>query len=139
MWLFFGEPGNADDPRFTTAADRRNRGDELEALLLPYLALYTREELFHGLSPLRILVGMVLDTGDVVNDPHLAERDFFHKYEHPVAGEVVHPGAPFKMSATPWALHRPAPLLGQHNSDVYCGELGISSDALRQLRDQEIV
>jgi len=126
MWLFFEEPEMADDPRFATQDDRRRRGKELEELLLPYLAKYTREELFHGLSPLRILVGMVLNVPDVVNDPHLQDREFFAQSVHPVAGEVNFPGAPFNMSLTPWQLKRPAPILGQHNQEVYAEILGHS-------------
>ena len=130
MWLFFEEPEVADDPRFVTQDDRRRRNKELEELLLPYLAKYTREELFHGLSPLRILVGMVLDVPDVANDPHLHDRNFFADSIHPVAGEVSFPGAPFNMSLTPWELENPAPLLGQHNQEVFEGILGYAADEM---------
>ncbi len=139
MWLFFGEPEMADDPRFATQDDRRRRSKELEELLLPYLAQYTREELFHGLSTLRILVGMVLDVPDVINDPHLQERGFFTKPVHPVAGDVNMPGAPFNMSLTPWQLNHPAPILGQHNREVFSGILGHSSDEIERWHDQGVV
>jgi crotonobetainyl-CoA:carnitine CoA-transferase CaiB-like acyl-CoA transferase len=139
MWLFFGEPEKADDPRFATQEDRRRRSKELEELLLPYLAQYTREELFHGLSPLRILVGMALDVTDVVNDPHLQERGFFTQSDHPVAGEVDLPGAPFKMSLTPWQLKSPSPILGQHNQEVFAGILGHSPEEIERWHEQGVV
>jgi len=139
MWLFFDEPEMADDPRFATQDDRRRRSKELEELLLPYLAKYTREELFHGLSPLRILVGMALDVPDVVNDPHLREREFFAHSVHPVAGEVSFPGAPFNMSLTPWQLTCPAPILGQHNHEVYAGILGYSREEIERWHEQGVV
>ena len=139
MWLFFEEPEVAYDPRFVTQDDRRRRNKELEELLLPYLAKYTREELFHGLSPLRILVGMVLDVSDVANDPHLQDRDFFAESIHPVAGEVSFPGAPFNMSLTPWEVENPAPLLGQHNQEVFAGILGYAVDEMELWRCQGVV
>lgn len=139
MWLFFGEPEMADDPRFATQDGRRRRSKELEELLLPYLAQYTREELFHGLSPLRILVGMALDVADVVNDPHLQERGFFTRSDHPVAGEVSFPGAPFNMSLTPWHLNDPAPILGQHNQEVYSGILGHSPEEIERWHEKGVV
>ena len=139
MWLFFDEPEMAGDPRFATQDDRRRRGKELEELLLPFLAKYTREELFHGLSPLRILVGMALDVPDVVNDPHLQEREFFAQSVHPVAGEVTFPGAPFNMSLTPWQLKSPAPVLGQHNEEVYEGILGHSREDIERWHEQGVV
>ena len=139
MWLFFGEPEMADDPRFATQDGRRRRSKELEELLLPYLAQYTREELLHGLSPLRILVGMALDVADVVNDPHLQERGFFTRSDHPVAGEVSFPGAPFNMSLTPWHLNDPAPILGQHNQEVYSGILGHSPEEIERWHEKGVV
>ena len=139
MWLFFEEPEMADDPRFATQDDRRRRSKEMEDLLLPYLAKYTREELFHGLSPLRILVGMALDVTDVVNDPHLQERDFFTQSIHPIAGQVSFPGAPFNMSLTAWQLNRPAPILGQHNHEVFAGTLGYSREEIDLWHEQGIV
>jgi len=139
MWLFFGEPEMADDPRFATQNDRRRRSKELEQLLLPYLADYTREELFHGLSPLRILVGMVLEVDDVINDPHLQEREFFSESVHPIAGKVTLPGPPFGMSATPWQLYSPAPTLGQHNREVFTDILGHEPDAVEHWRAQGVI
>jgi CoA:oxalate CoA-transferase len=76
------------------------------------------------LQPKRTLVGMALDMPHLVRDPHLQAREFFAEAEHPVAGRLRFPGAPFKMSATPWSLRRPAPLLGQHNEEIYLGLLG---------------
>ena len=139
MWLFFDEPEMADDPRFATQDDRRRRGKELEELLLPRLAKFTMEELFHGLSPLRILVGMALDVSGVVNDPHLGERQFFARSVHPVAGEVSFPGAPFNMGKTPWMLLSPAPLSGEHNEEIYTGLLGHSRKELEHWHAQGVV
>jgi crotonobetainyl-CoA:carnitine CoA-transferase CaiB-like acyl-CoA transferase len=139
MWLFFEEPEMADDPRFATVTDRRRRSKELEGVLLPRLARYTMEELLHGLSPLRIMVGMALDMPGLVNDPHLGEREFFVRSRHPVAGEVTHPGAPFRMSETPWELESPAPLLGQHNEEVYASLLGYSPQDVESWRAQGVI
>ena len=109
MWLFFDAPEIARDTRFATASERRRRADELEELLLPYLARYTMEELFHGLAPLRLLIGMTLGVEHLVNDPHLGERGFFAVVPHPEKDDVVMPGPPFRMSETPWQLNRGAP------------------------------
>ena len=139
MWLFFDAPEIAQDTRFTTAAERRRRADELEELLLPYLAKYTMEELFHGLAPLRLLVGMTLTVERLVDDPHLWERGFFVLSPHPETGNVTMPGAPFRMSETPWSLDRPSPCIGQHNEDILVSELGLNPDELARLRKEGIV
>ena len=108
MWLFFDDPEMAHNARYSTAAARRRYAEEIEALLLPQLSRYTMEELFHGLAPLRLLIGMTLTVDRLIDDPHLKERGYFA-----LCGEDgVMPGAPFRMSATPWRLRADAPVLG---------------------------
>ena len=136
MWLFFDAPEIAQDTRFATAAERRRRADELEDLLLPYLAKYTMEELFHGLAPLRLLIGMTMDVERLADDPHLHERGFFASSPHPTAGDVVMPGPPFRMSETPWTLRSPAPTTGQHNEEVFTSELGLDAEEIARLRKE---
>lgn len=107
MWLFFDAPEIAADTRFSTPAARRERAKEIERMLRPHLARHTMEDLFHGLAPLRLLIGMTLGVDRLLEDPHLVERGFF--IPCPALGEnAVMPGAPFKMSATPFS-HEPAP------------------------------
>ena len=138
MWLFFDAPEIAQDTRFATAAERRRRANELEELLLPYLAKYTMEELFHGLAPLRLLIGMTLGVEHLVGDPHLRERGFFALIPHPTKDNVVMPGAPFRMSETPWRLDRSAPNMGQHNDEIF-PELGLDTSEIARLREDGIV
>ena len=138
MWLFFDAPEIAQDTRFATAAERRRRADELEEILLPYLANYTMEELFHGLAPLRLLIGMTMTVGQLVEDPHLRERGFFASSPHPASSEIVMPGAPFRLSETPWCFDSPAPTIGQHNDEVFA-ELSLNPDEQAGLREEGVV
>lgn len=139
MWLFFDAPEIAKDTRFATAAERRRRADELEELLLPYLARYTMEELFHGLAPLRLLIGMTLGVEHLVNDPHLGERGFFAVVPHTEKDDVVMPGPPFRMSETPWKLNRGSPAKGQHNEKILLDELGVSVEEFARLKENGVV
>ncbi|MBE0481716.1 MAG: CoA transferase, partial [Dehalococcoidia bacterium] len=54
--------------------------------------------------------------------------------DHPSAGALKYPGAPYKLSRTPWKLRQGAPLLGQHNEEIYCKRLGYSREELVRLR-----
>ena len=130
LWDFLGHSEGAADPRFRTIGDRRARQAEMEAYLLPYLSQFTMQEIFDGLQPHRILVGMALDMPRLLANDHLAARELFVDTDHPEAGHLRFPGPPFKMSETPWSLRQPAPLLGQHNADVYLDLLGHSPDEL---------
>jgi len=46
---------------------------------------------------------------------------------------------PSKYGATPWAIRRPAPSLGQHSEEVFCTELGVSGENLKALRSAGVV
>jgi crotonobetainyl-CoA:carnitine CoA-transferase CaiB-like acyl-CoA transferase len=82
----------------------------------------------------RLVVGAVQTPEDVVSCPHLAERGSFMTLEHPEVGTLHYPGAGFLIDgANPVAGGRAAPRLGEHNTEVYCGELGLSVEALATL------
>ena len=75
---------------------------------------------------------------DVVSDEQLAFRDYFVDIDHPAAGRLKYPGAPYKLSATPWGIKRPAPLLGQHNAEVY-SRLGFTRHELVNLKKAGVI
>jgi crotonobetainyl-CoA:carnitine CoA-transferase CaiB-like acyl-CoA transferase len=72
---------------------------------------------------------------EVANDPHLRERGFWAEIDHPVTGKLTYPGRPFLAKDMPWLIRRPAPLLGQHNEEVYCGNLRHSKKDLVKLKE----
>ena len=67
-------------------------------------------------------------------DKHLEERGFFEDVAHPEAGMLKYPSAPFRFSETESSTRAPAPLLGQHNDEVYDERLGLSEGDLERLR-----
>lgn len=75
---------------------------------------------------------------DLLKDGHMQARQYFVEIEHPVVGKVKYPGAPIRMEGSPWHVTRPAPLLGQHNEEVY-GQLGYGKDDLVKLRETGVV
>jgi crotonobetainyl-CoA:carnitine CoA-transferase CaiB-like acyl-CoA transferase len=75
---------------------------------------------------------------DLLEAPQLRQRGFFQEFEHPAAGRLVYPGPPFRLEATRWQAAR-APLLGEHNEEIYCGELELSREELVVLRASGII
>jgi len=73
-----------------------------------------------------------------LESPQHQARKFFIEVKHPVAGKLTQPGAWAKMSETPWQMRSPAPLLGQHNVEVY-GRLGYSKQDLVSLRQAGVI
>ena len=122
------------DPRFASGAGRIAHGEELKALLIEGLAQWDRLPLFVASGERRLVFGMAQDAGDMVSCPHLEARSFYHEVDHPIAGPATYPGMGAALSERPAQAPTPAPLLGQHNSDIYGGELGYSGEELAALR-----
>ena len=118
------------DQRFATGSGRIEHGEELKQLLIQGLAEWDRKPLFEASGESRLVFGMAQDAGDLFNCPQLRERDFFVEVDHPVAGRAEYPGMGPRLSGGAYEIRRPAPLLGQHNTEVYRDELGYSSQDL---------
>jgi crotonobetainyl-CoA:carnitine CoA-transferase CaiB-like acyl-CoA transferase len=126
------------DERFSTAAGRQEHKEEMEALMLPWLAEHDKKEIFHAGQRLGLVTSYVATPEDLLESEQLTARNFFVEVEHPVVGRHRYAGAPFIMSETPWQTGR-APLLGEHNEEVYCERLGLSREELARLEAEGIV
>ena len=122
------------DPRFASGAGRIANGEELKALLVEGLSQWDRLPLFVASGERRLVFGMAQDAGDMVACPHLDARGFYHQVHHPVAGTATYPGMAAILSGWPARSPSPAPLLGQHNTEIYAGELGYGTNELAALR-----
>ena len=136
---FFGLPELIDDPRFQTRVDIKTRNDEARAYFAPLIKERDKMELFNSGTEWRIPIGLVPTTKEIVESPQHEAREFFEEVDHPVMGRVTMPGAPFKMMDTPWQLKSPAPLLGEHNEEIYCQRLGYSGEELVKLRERGVI
>ena len=122
------------DERFATGAGRIEFGEELNELLLRGLSQWDRKPLHQASGERRLVFGMAQDAGDLYECEHLRERDFFASVTHPVTGTANYPGLGPKLSGMEFSIRRPAPLLGQHNAEIYGDDLGYSTDGMIQLR-----
>ncbi|MGI8926574.1 MAG: CaiB/BaiF CoA transferase family protein [Tepidiformaceae bacterium] len=92
--------------------------DEVDAIMDDWLAGHDRTEAVELAQALRLPFTEVRTPGEVLADPHHAARGSFVTIDHPGAGTVTQPGAPFRMHATPW-LSASAPMLGQHGRKTW--------------------
>jgi crotonobetainyl-CoA:carnitine CoA-transferase CaiB-like acyl-CoA transferase len=127
------------DQRFATGAGRIEHGEELKQLLIKGLAKWDRKPLFQASGERRLVFGMAQDAGDLFHCPHLRERGFFVEAGHPVAGSAEYPGMAPRLSERDFQIHRPAPLLGQHNAEIFCEDLGYTAGDLVNLRAQGVI
>lgn len=136
------ETGNEEvlDPMFEGPSSRRIEYRELLDIFISDMTCkHDVEEIFHEGQRRHVAFTPLASTEDVARDAHLAARAYFETVEHPALGPLRMPGAPFRHAATPWAIRRPAPRLGEHNHEIYCGELGMTPAELDRLRQQGVV
>jgi len=75
----------------------------------------------------------------LVSSPQLAERGFWVEVEHPEpGGKCRFPGAPCKLSRSPWRVGSHVPALGEHNKDIY-SELGLSDNEVEALLRKGVI
>ena len=113
--------------------------EELNASIGEWMREHTMEEIYHGGQALSCPIGAISTAEDLLNSEQLKARGFFRDVEHPKIGKVKFPGAPYTYSKTPWRWERPAPLLGEHNEEIYCGRLGHSKESLARLRATGVI
>ena len=88
----------------------------------------------------RIPYAMVRPPEALLDDPQLAARGFFAECEHPELGRTLrYPGGPFFFTKTPWRISRRPPLLGEHNTEILGGELGLSAEQLAGLVQDGVI
>ncbi len=122
----------AEDPRFTTQEGRRINQQELLKVVGDWAVTKPKEEIYHTLQALRTITGYVATVEDLLVARQLVDRKFFQTLPDPVHGDVVHPGAPFRMADDAWRL-LPPPRLGEHNEEILIGRLGYSNEELAQV------
>ncbi|HXJ80035.1 MAG TPA: CoA transferase [Candidatus Methylomirabilis sp.] len=110
----------------------------LERIVPPverFLESHTKQELFEGAVARRILLFPVATPADILANPQLEARRYFREVIHPELGTRLTFLGPFvEASAAPVELRRFPPRLGQHNTEIYVEELGLTRDDLARLR-----
>jgi crotonobetainyl-CoA:carnitine CoA-transferase CaiB-like acyl-CoA transferase len=112
-----GHPAWAHEERFATRDQRGEQTEALKTLISQWTEQHTVDELFHACQQARVGAAPMLTQEQLETDAHLKVRQFFQPIDHPVAGTLQMPGAPYKLKEPWWRLRRPAPLLGEANRD----------------------
>lgn len=139
-WLeVMGNPDWAATELFQDRGSRRENWDAAKAMIEDWAHDKSLHEVVSAAQAKRVPCMPINTVKESVNSELFAARDYFAEVDHKVAGKVKCPGAPYKLSKTPWSVERPAPLLGQHNEEVYCGRLGYSKEELVGMRAAGVV
>jgi crotonobetainyl-CoA:carnitine CoA-transferase CaiB-like acyl-CoA transferase len=133
-----GEPEWTTWDLFKTGHERALNQDVLEMQVEEWLKDHTVQEVYEMARQERLPIAPVAGMDNLLNMEQLKVRGYFTQLEHPAAGKLTYPGAPYKLSTRAWALRRPAPLLGQHNREVFA-EIGLDNDELVRLERAGVI
>ena len=142
MWLALlgaiGRPELADDPRFATPASRWENRAALNAVLEDWTRARGKHEVMRVLAEAGVPCGAVQDTGEVLSDPHLKEREMIVEIDYPDRGPYQTVGCPIKLSESPVTVTRP-PQLGEHSEAVLTALCGVGAEEAKRLRQEGVI
>ncbi len=116
----------------------RNEGGDVREAIESWTRERTKFEVMDAMREAGVPSGPVLDSGEIFNNEHLRERGMLVEIEHPTRGAMTLLGCPIRLSESP-AVHRRAPLLGEHTAEVLAEELGLGVSELEALLESGVV
>jgi len=128
------------DEKYQSTATIQANVPHIAAALEHFFANIPLEDAWRGGQEIGMPWGAIRSMAEIVHDPHLGERGFFVEVEHPEVGRsFTYPGPAALYNRSPWRISRRAPLIGEHNYEVFCGELGLSKADLAILAESGAV
>ena len=134
-----GEPETLSGPEWREFFYRIANMDGLYALMQEHTARFTMEELTERGHEEGVPVAPIYDIEGFHRSPQTRARNYLQEVDHPVAGTFDLPGPPYRWSETSCKIRRPAPCLGEHNQEIYCGELGFSKEELSNMKEAGVI
>lgn len=128
-----------DDPRFASMAARLEASAALDAVIGERTGSRSAEELTAALQAAGVSAYPVQNCMDLHRDENLEAFGFWHWLDHPHMGPSPYEGLEHRLSRTPGELRSPAPVLGQHNEEVFGGILGMSPEEIETLKREKVI
>ena len=128
-----------DDPRFATNAARVQNLAATDALVQGWTESHTKDEIFAATQRHRVPSAPVRDLLEVMHDRHMHERGMLEWLDHPELGRIVVPTSPLRYHGADCVPTTPSPRLGEHNTEIYGGWLGLAEAELDALRRDGVI
>jgi crotonobetainyl-CoA:carnitine CoA-transferase CaiB-like acyl-CoA transferase len=126
--------------RYGTMADRLSHRDDLDGLIGAWVGGLDATEAMRRLDAAEVPTSLVYSVKDLFEDPQVQARGNIVSAPSPLGGLLHMAGIVPRLSATPGAVERPGPVtVGEHNEEIYCGRLGLTSDDLEALRARDVI
>ncbi|MCX5427709.1 formyl-CoA transferase [Streptomyces sp. NBC_00257] len=138
LCALIGRPELTDDPEWATPEARLPRLNKMFRLIEEWSSALPKWDVLEQLNAHDIPCGPILSTKEIVEDESLAANGMIVRVEHPERGTFTTVGSPLKLSDSPVDVVA-SPLLGQHNEEVYVGELVLGNEELQLLKTDGVI
>lgn len=137
----YGMAGDLKDPRYQDPAIiTANASHIIDGLLAAFIASLPAEEVYRAGQERGFTWGAVRAPEALLDDAHLHDRGFWKQVEHPeLRRSFAYPGEAAIYNGSPWKISKRAPLIGEHNMEIFCGELGLSRGELSVLAESGVI
>ena len=137
----YGMVGDLKDAKYQDpAVIAANTSHIIDDLVADFIASLSAEEVYHAAQERGFTWGAVRAPEQLLDDAHLHDRGFWKEVEHPELGRsFMYPGEAAIYNGSPWRISRRAPLIGEHNIEIFCGELGLSRGEVSVLAENHII
>jgi crotonobetainyl-CoA:carnitine CoA-transferase CaiB-like acyl-CoA transferase len=129
-----GNPEWSKEEKYQTAVGRHFNLRDSQPHVIEWMKHHSVYEVEKLAKEKRLPFSIVRTMKEVAADKLFVERNYYVDVDHKIAGKIRFPGAPCKFSATPGKIRHAAPLLGEHNSEVFEKILGYSPEKLVKMQ-----
>ncbi|GAA1244265.1 formyl-CoA transferase [Pseudonocardia aurantiaca] len=133
-----GRPELAEDPEWATPQARLPKLDKMFQLIEEWSSRLSKWDALAQLNALNVPCGPILSTKELIEDASLADNNMVVTVDHPQRGAFKTVGCPIKLSDSPVKIET-SPLLGQHNEEVFVGELGLDPERFAELKTSGVI
>jgi benzylsuccinate CoA-transferase BbsE subunit len=126
---------------YNAAVLKQDLADKVGQAITAFTLTKTKEQLYNeGAFERQILIASVSSTKDITEDIQLRARNFWTTLLHPeLGGEIPYLGQFVPMTESPIKFKCRAPLIGEHNRDIYVKELGLTEANLKKMKAEGII
>ena len=139
QWRSLADALGIDDTRFASASDRKTNEDALDSELSRAIAQLSADDCIALLREAGVLSAPVNSASAVMADPQIQSREYFVAIDRAVVGTHLYPGAVARIPDTPLRADAPAPLLGEHNRQIFAETLGMTDDEISELERSGVI
>lgn len=122
------------------ARQTQEEQDRIDNVIADYFIKHTMAEIYAMAHKDGVMITPLSSCKDITENSQLRARNYWVKVKHPELKETIsYPGASVKIPQMPYNIEHRAPLIGEHNDNIYRVELGLSSDEMHMLKQIMVI